>query len=87
LASGIPELKENITTWKRNTQRGQMRASIADDKYMVLSTISAVDNWARSMATGIADAGPEEIHFGLDTEWNIDESRDMTRVISLFFPE
>ena len=48
-----------------------------------LKKAGEADDWARGMISALqAMEGP--IYFGLDTEWNIDETRDLTRAISIY---
>jgi len=80
----FPELKEGVKKLKPALRPGVTLAEIGDNQYRVFETVKAADEWALGMSSVIARTAGT-IHFGLDTEWNID-TRHITRVISIYIP-
>ena len=82
----FPELKEQIHQYRKPSQNGKPRACLKPDSYRIFTSKAEVNTLALSLADSLKDV-PGDTHFGLDTENNLDETRDWTRVISLCFPE
>lgn len=80
------ELKSKVKPYNPPSKDGLPVARIEDNRYTVIESNPEADTWARAMANGVA-SHVGDIHFGLDTENNIDETRDITRVITLCLPE
>eukprot|EP00978_Attheya_sp_CCMP212_P035765 scaffold157575_cov63-Attheya_sp.AAC.1 len=79
------ELQSNVKPWRRTTQNGLPRASLAQEKYVVFNSLTETENWALGMAEKVASLD-KETFYGLDTECNLDKMRSITRAIGICFP-
>ena len=79
----FPELKEKTRPYKPNKINGLPLATISHDEIKIFYDVSAAANWAMSMNIMIEQHS--KIHYGLDMEWNVDETRHLSRTIQLSF--
>jgi hypothetical protein len=82
----FPELNAQAEKPTPRSKNGLPTATLPESKYTVFTAVAEARNWASALAPKIASLSGE-IFFGLDTEWNLDETRDVTRVLTISFPE
>ena len=86
----FPELKARVAERsKRASKKGMKCAQRTPDQYSYIADCGAANQLALSLAARLDDSdstGTDNIYYGLDTEWNVDETRDITRVITMHFP-
>ena len=74
--SFFPELKENIKPYIPDKINGLPLADISIDKIKLLKTHNSIETWAAAMVDFVKEYN--EVYYGLDLEWNVDESRGFT---------
>lgn len=83
----FPELAEGTVPFRAKKVDGLPCARIADSDIVYLSTYGKVNDWAGAVLNTILKeyASDDEILVGLDTEWNTDETYDLTRTLQIAF--
>jgi len=80
----FPELKEGVVPNDKGPD-GIVKASISEEQYVYIKTLSAADSWAGSIVNSeLFASNPREVLVGLDAEWNRGDTG--IRVLQLSFP-
>lgn len=80
------ELKSKVKPYVPASMDGLPLAGIDEERFVVMDSCTEVNTWARAMGDALVSC-EGDIHFGLDAENNIDETREITRVITICLPE
>jgi hypothetical protein len=77
------DLSMGVTPFRPRTVNGMVRATIKDDRYLVLTTEGQVNNWALAGVDTVRKA-KGIVFMGMDLEWNR-STQSLTRTMQLAF--